>query len=189
MKTKSTILKVLLLRTLLVLPILLLTFCQEKGEEIIDDNNELMFTKYSEISTLMKTAVAPDDDQQCIFYQYPITFYAQLTSSSSIEVISINSDDELFDFFDQLASSEQVRLDFPISLIGVDGEITEVNTLDEFKDTLQIVLDACAGSTEYEYCHSNNKKVYICHNGTTICVSINAINAHLNHGDELGQCE
>ncbi|NNE31041.1 MAG: hypothetical protein HKN40_01595 [Winogradskyella sp.] len=189
MKRNNTIFKTLLLRVVLVLSMLVLTFCQEKGEDIVDANKDVSFTKYSEISTLMKTAISGDDDQQCIFFQYPFTFYAQLSSSSSIEVISINSDDELFDFFDQLASSDQIRLDFPIHLIGVDGEITEINTLNEFKDTLQLVVDACSGSSEYEYCHSNNKKVYICHNGTTICVSINAINAHLEHGDELGQCD
>lgn len=43
----------------------------------------------------------------------------------------------------------------------------------------------------YDFCHKNNKKVYICHKGQTICVSINAIWGHLNqHGvDYLGQCE
>jgi len=44
---------------------------------------------------------------------------------------------------------------------------------------------------EYDYCQNNNKKVYICHKGQTICVSINAIWGHLNQHEEdyLGQCE
>ena len=42
---------------------------------------------------------------------------------------------------------------------------------------------------DYEFCDDKEKKVYICHNGKTICVSINAIDAHLAHGDELGQCD
>ena len=37
-------------------------------------------------------------------------------------------------------------------------------------------------------CHNNGKKVYICHNGNTICVNENAVQAHLNHGDFLGPC-
>lgn len=188
MKPRMTGIKSLLYKAILVLSMVLLTFCQEKGEEVMDANEELMFTKYSEISTLMKTAVAADDDTQCVYYQYPIIFYAQLSSTSNIEVITINSDDELFDFFDQLSSSDQVRIDFPINLMGTDGEETEINTLYELKDTLQVVIDACSGNSDYEYCYENNKKVYICHNGNTICVSINAINAHLGHGDALGQC-
>jgi Putative metal-binding motif/Secretion system C-terminal sorting domain len=35
----------------------------------------------------------------------------------------------------------------------------------------------------------NNVKVNICHNGHTLCVSVNAVAAHLAHGDYLGQCE
>ena len=189
MKTKIIGIKSLLLKVLLVLPLVFLTYCQDKGEEVIDANEGLMFTKYSEISTLMKAAVAADDDAQCVHYEYPITFYAQLSTTSSIEVVTINSDDELFNFFDRLSGSDEVRIDFPIDLRGIDGDITEINTLDELTDTLQTVVDACSGNANYEYCHPNNKKVYICHNGNTICVSVNAINAHLDHGDALGQCQ
>ena len=43
----------------------------------------------------------------------------------------------------------------------------------------------------YDFCHKNNKKVYICHKGNTICVSVNAIWGHLTQHEEdfLGQCE
>jgi len=34
----------------------------------------------------------------------------------------------------------------------------------------------------------NSKKVMICHNNQTICVSVNALSAHLAHGDKLGSC-
>ncbi|WP_185955179.1 M60 family metallopeptidase [Solitalea koreensis] len=31
-------------------------------------------------------------------------------------------------------------------------------------------------------------KVFICHNGTTSSISVSAVQAHLNHGDKLGEC-
>jgi hypothetical protein len=37
-------------------------------------------------------------------------------------------------------------------------------------------------------CGNSNDKVVICHNGKEICVSSNAVQAHLNHGDKLGSC-
>ncbi len=42
----------------------------------------------------------------------------------------------------------------------------------------------------YWICSNNNnsQKVKICHNGNTLCVSVNAVQAHLNHGDFLGPC-
>lgn len=37
-------------------------------------------------------------------------------------------------------------------------------------------------------CGNNSDKVMICHNGVTICVASKAVQAHLNHGDNLGSC-
>ncbi|MFT5860564.1 MAG: putative repeat protein (TIGR01451 family) [Flavobacteriaceae bacterium] len=37
-------------------------------------------------------------------------------------------------------------------------------------------------------CNGNPNKVAICHNGNSLCVNINALQAHLNHGDCLGEC-
>ena len=172
----------------LFLPLILLSSCQEKGSEIINPTSEITFTKFSEISTLLKMAVEPADEDQCIQYKYPITFFAQLSSSAPISSVSIGSDDDLFLFFDQLSSSDEIRIDLPITLIGEDNVETQINTLEALEETLEVIVDACSGDQSYEYCHPNNKKVYICHNGTTLCVSVNAINAHLEHGDTLGQC-
>ena len=43
----------------------------------------------------------------------------------------------------------------------------------------------------YKFCDKNNKKVYICHKGKTICVSVNAIWGHMQHHEEdfLGTCD
>ncbi|PNQ73820.1 hypothetical protein C1T31_05675 [Hanstruepera neustonica] len=35
----------------------------------------------------------------------------------------------------------------------------------------------------------NNAKVNVCHDGEPLCVSTNAVQAHLNHGDSLGACD
>ena len=37
-------------------------------------------------------------------------------------------------------------------------------------------------------CGNSGNKVMICHNGQELCVSSNAVQAHLNHGDKLGSC-
>ncbi len=38
-------------------------------------------------------------------------------------------------------------------------------------------------------CGNKKDKVLICHNGNTLCVDASAVQAHLNHGDQLGSCE
>jgi hypothetical protein len=37
-------------------------------------------------------------------------------------------------------------------------------------------------------CGNNKDKVMICHNGASICVASSAVQAHLNHGDNIGAC-
>ena len=44
-----------------------------------------------------------------------------------------------------------------------------------------------SGEQPLPYCVPH-EKVHICHEGNTICVDLNALDAHLNHGDQLGQC-
>ena len=38
-------------------------------------------------------------------------------------------------------------------------------------------------------CGNKNDKVLVCHKGEEICISPNAVKAHLNHGDFLGACK
>ena len=188
--------------------LLTLTFCQSEQQNLNNENAD-SFTKSATIVSLMMEAFADDttklgqkskdddddddndnDDQmQCAKFKYPISFFTQLDPSQGLTEVVITNDQELFDFFDSLAESTEIRIDFPIVLLGVDGEETVVNSLEEFEEILTAVVDACRGSEEFEYCHDNNKKVYVCHNGNTLCVSINAIHAHLEHGDTLGKCD
>ena len=37
-------------------------------------------------------------------------------------------------------------------------------------------------------CGNSGDKVMVCHNGQETCISPNAVQAHLNHGDKLGSC-
>lgn len=45
-----------------------------------------------------------------------------------------------------------------------------------------------AGADKPSKATGSNEKVLICHNGHDINVSINAMEAHLAHGDQLGSC-
>lgn len=81
------------------------------------------------------------------------------------------------------------------------------NTGDDDCDGVANECDVCPGGNDngpcsatslpplntlppYWICSNNNnsEKVKICHNGNTLCVSVNAVQAHLDHGDFLGPC-
>ena len=38
-------------------------------------------------------------------------------------------------------------------------------------------------------CGNKNDKVKVCHNGKELCISPNAVQAHLGHGDKIGGCD
>ncbi len=188
MITIKRIAKTVLLRCLILLPFLFFTFCQEEDEVIVQDTNEVV-TKDSQAVFLMKSAVTDDSgDGKCLEYKYPISFYVYYPQSKSIETIVINSDEELFESFEQLANTDQISIDFPFVLLDTNNEETIINNLTGLQATLTVAIDACSGNSDFEFCDNNNKKVNICHNGNTICVSVNAVQAHLEHGDVPGQC-
>lgn len=200
---------------LLSLPLFLLTNCQDiTGNVILMKETQL--TKDSEVVSLMLKAVQSDtnqifsksddndsdvDDDQCTNILYPINFDVFFGDDPNPTPVVINSDDELIEFLSTLTGNTGFYIYFPISLVDTDGNETIIYDLTEFEGTLQMLVDACQGSgddndngndeNDYDYCQNNNKKVYICHKGHTICVSINAIWGHLAHHEEdyLGQCE
>tara|TARA_R110002051_G_scaffold15064_2_gene47620 strand:+ start:7428 stop:13370 length:5943 start_codon:yes stop_codon:yes gene_type:complete len=89
----------------------------------------------------------------------------------------------------------------PYTYLWSTGETTETITVcpEESNTYVITITDAngCSISSEINVevvdvqCGNNpkNPKVELCHNGKTICVSENAVRAHLNHGDILGSCD
>lgn len=211
MKLKHLKINKSIFKYLLFLPFLLFTFCQSENDATPFDENE-MITKDSNVVSLMQLAIngssvddyankddnnKDDSDDQCTEFLYPFTIYAYVGDNPALQTILINSDEELLAFFEELTTTNRIYIDFPVSLIDDDGVETVINNLTELEGTLQLVIDACIGDgddnnyDDYQYCKDNKKKVYICHKGKTICVSINAIWGHLTNHEEdyLGKCD
>lgn len=53
----------------------------------------------------------------------------------------------------------------------------------------QPVPSSCNGYEYIECGKKDDQKVIVCHNGKSLCISISALQAHLNHGDILGLCQ
>ena len=167
----------------------LLIYCSS-SEDDVPRNEESSITKNSNVLELLKLAIEEDGTgQQCSGYKYPINFLVKSKNEGAFKPTVIISDEDLEFFINSLTLDDRLRIDFPVVLMDDENNETVVNSVNQLEETLQLTLDACSGSVEYEYCHTNNKKVYVCHNNVTICISINALQTHLNHGDALGQCQ
>ncbi|MDX5586472.1 MAG: hypothetical protein QNK20_16420 [Aureibaculum sp.] len=219
MKLKNVESKFGIFKYLLFLPFLMFTFCENLNEDLILSTNDIL-TKDSKVISLMISAVKSSSDiaftksgnnDQCTEFQYPITF---ILVEEIAKPIVISSDEQLNEFINSLTIRDNFIMYFPITLIDSEGEVTQLADLTALEGTLQMALDACEGNGDddddnndndgddnnvnegdndvpWDFCHENNKKVYICHKGKTICVSINAIWGHTNQHveDYLGQCE
>lgn len=51
-----------------------------------------------------------------------------------------------------------------------------------------VTLDLTIVDCSFFTCGRNNQKILVCHNGIELCISPNAVPAHLAHGDECGPC-
>lgn len=85
----------------------------------------------------------------------------------------------------------------PYSYKWSSGEQLETNAVSEAGTYSVEVTDSygCLASAAIVVdlvdvqCGNIGDKVLICHNGQVLCVSSNAVAAHLNHGDRLGSCD
>jgi hypothetical protein len=324
MKKKNLKIKPGIIKYLLVLPLFLLSFCQSEFEGPADDS-ENKLTVDAKVLALMKSAIQSDSDQnltqnkgtlsksaiaeddgQCTYFLYPMTFEVFSGDDPNPVMKEINSDEELIAFIETFTFENEavastpnyeMYIYFPITLLDTDGYETVLNNLTELEGTLQMAVEACEsfndssgggsdggsgggsddaadggsddgsdnGSTEgsdggsndgsnggsddgsdddsddssdddseddsdddsedssddssdddseddsdddseddnfeesnendddngYKFCDKNNKKVYICHKGKTICISVNAIWGHMQHHEEdfLGTCD
>ncbi len=70
---------------------------------------------------------------------------------------------------------------------GSDGESDDISGSSSDDNNF---TDDNQSDNEYKYCDKNSKKVYICHKGKTICVSVNAIFGHMQHEEDfIGTCD
>lgn len=63
---------------------------------------------------------------------------------------------------------------------------TTTNTFTAFDAYTNSVTCSFTVTVNDPTCADN--KVYVCHEGNTICISVNAVQAHLDHGDIIGEC-
>ena len=157
-----------------------LKFNEETLTPSVMSNNYLMETNGG-------SASISDNDGNLLFYTDGITvwnrnhevmpngtgLFGSRTVSQSVIIVP-KEDDQFYIFSNQAHDLDSHGLSY--SIVNMTGDNDNSGGNDNDND-------------DYEYCNNNQSKIYICHNGNTICVNINAKDAHLAHGDSLGKCD
>ncbi len=111
---------------------------------ILEDYTEVVINSQAELNAA--AAQCPDDsddDIECIDIQYPITALIYNENNELIDTVVINSDEELFDFLDDLDEGVIVTFDFPITVILWDGTTVEINNFVELQSVIESAIDQC----------------------------------------------
>jgi len=118
-------------------------------------------TQEYKIITLMQDAIScsssaavksltNEANEQCIVFQYPIIFYSQIPGASTIDLITINIDQDLIDYFDERGGLEELRIGYPLVLLDDEENQTIVYNNEEFENTLQAAVNVCRGVRDFE---------------------------------------
>ena len=113
---------------------------------ILDDYSEVVINSQAELNAF--AAQCPDensgdDDIECIDIQYPITASIFNQNNELLDTVVINSDEELFDFLDDIDEDTIVTFDFPITVILWDGTTVVINNFTELQSVIESAIDQC----------------------------------------------
>ena len=92
-----------------------------------------------------------DDDIECIDLAYPLTLSVYNTLTQQSQVITINSDTEMYIFLEQLEDEELVAFEFPLELITSDGSLIVVNNNEELEEWIDEAIDDCDEDDDFDY--------------------------------------
>lgn len=118
------------------------------------DFTETTINNQAELEELIKSCTGenePDDDIECIDFQYPISISIFNTSFDIIETKKINNDQELYVFIENLDDNTLASLNFPVTMVLADGSTVAVNNNEELISTINQAKDSCDEDDDYDY--------------------------------------
>ena len=92
-----------------------------------------------------------DDDIECIDFQYPITISIFNTDFDIIETVTINNDEALYHFIDDLDGGVLASINYPITMILSDGSTLEVENNTELEAAINAAEDDCDEDDDYDW--------------------------------------
>ena len=112
---------------------------------VLDDYSQIVVNSQAELNALALQCPSngDDDDIECIDIQYPITASIFNQNNELIDTVVINSDEELFDFLDDIDEGTIVTFDFPFTVILWDGTTVEIDNFVELQSVIESAIDQC----------------------------------------------
>ncbi|MBU3822687.1 hypothetical protein KO566_11490 [Flavobacteriaceae bacterium XHP0103] len=134
-----------------------------------DDNLDIVFpitiitSNYTEVTIENRDALEnlikecngeneEDDDIECVDFQYPISFSVFNTDFQIIDVVTIESDRQMYKFIHRVKEGEVIAsINFPVNLELTDGTVIEVNSNSQLHNTIKEYKGLCDEDDDNDY--------------------------------------
>jgi hypothetical protein len=120
---------------------------------ILADHTEVTVNNDDELASLAADCIegGMDDDIECIDFAYPLSIAVYDTDNQVSDIITIENDEQLYNFFDSMEEGDLVSFIFPLTLILKDGTEVVVNDNQELEDVIKSVADDCDEDDDNDY--------------------------------------
>jgi len=122
---------------------------------ILSDFTEITINNYDELENFIDECSGEnevDDDIECIDFQYPITISIFNSEFQVIDTVTINSDDELYNFIEnELEDNVLASLNYPVTMILSDGSTITVNSNAELEAAIDAAENECDEDDDNDY--------------------------------------
>ena len=121
---------------------------------VLADFTEIVIENEDQLEDLAEDCLGEnedDDDIECADIKYPIEASIFDTNNELIGTLSIDDDEELYLFIDDLEDTQIVTIGFPIVVILSDGTEVEAANLDQLEEILDNAEDDCDEDDDNDY--------------------------------------
>lgn len=121
---------------------------------ILNDYSQITINNYAELYSYSNTCSGEnenDDDIECIDFQYPISASIFNSNNELLQTFTIDNDNELYNFIEDIDDNDLVTINFPITLILFDGTTLVVNNLNELENAIDTYDEICDEDDDYDY--------------------------------------
>lgn len=112
---------------------------------ILSDHSQRTLSNQEELTAIARTCTegGGDDDIECIDFEYPVTLSVYDSLNQAFRTVTLEDDEDLFEFFEHLKESDLAAFKFPITLVVNDGQEIAISNNDQLEDAIVNAMQGC----------------------------------------------
>lgn len=113
---------------------------------ILSDFSEITIHNFNELENFSNQCEGEnetDDDIECLDFVYPISLSIFDSANQLAQTITVNSDEDFYEFIDDIGDHHIVQLKFPITVVYFDGTEETISHMRMLKNAIEAAKNLC----------------------------------------------